>query len=194
MYICANIDDCAILINDFLPDDLFKQIGNIQFAYEKHLNSHKTWDENLYKDENNSTTMNSVEHTKSIATITKGNIETDIDVLNNFCKILIDCPFIPYQKNSSISVARYEYDKFSGINWHDDGIYTLNYSFYIHNKWDKNWGGETLIDTNRGLPLVVYPYPNTLLAIKNNIQHKVCPVTGPVKRKVLQVRGTFLND
>ena len=73
-------------------------------------------------------------------------------------------------------------------------VYTLNYSFYIHDKWDKNWGGETLIDTNRGLPLVVYPYPNTLLAIKNNIQHKVCPVTGPVKRQVLQVRGTFLNE
>ena len=30
--------------------------------------------------------------------------------------------------------------------------------------------------------------------IKNNIQHKVCPVTGPVKRQVLQVRGTFVNE
>jgi len=192
MYISANIDDCAIIINDFLPNDLFQKISS--FSYNTELSSHKTWDKNLYTDNDNLTTMKSVKHTENIAAITKGNIETKVDILNDFCKILIDCPFIPYKKNSSMTVAHYEYNKFSGINWHDDGIYTLNYSFYIHEKWDKNWGGETLVDTNRGLPLVSYPHPNTLLAIKNNIQHKVCPVTGPVKRKVLQVRGTFLND
>jgi Rps23 Pro-64 3,4-dihydroxylase Tpa1-like proline 4-hydroxylase len=70
-------------------------------------------------------------------------------------------------------------------------MYTLNYSFYIHDNWKDDWGGETLIDTGRGLPLASYPLSNTLLAIKNNILHKVCPVTGPVKRKVLQVRGIF---
>ncbi len=85
----------------------------------------------------------------------------------------------------------YEYDKFSGINWHDDGKYTLNYSFYIHPTWDKDWGGETLIDTGRGLPLACIPYSNTLLTIKNKIPHRVCAVTGPIKRKVLQIRGIF---
>jgi len=95
------------------------------------------------------------------------------------------------EEKSSINITQFEYDKFSGINWHNDDGYTINYSFYMHDTWNNNWGGETLIDTNRGLPLVSYPYPNTLLTIKNNIQHKVCPVTGPKKRKVLQIRGIF---
>jgi len=191
MHIKANIDDCAIIINDFLPNKLFEQIVNIPFANYKHLSSYKTWDESLYKDIRDVETMKPVNQTESLATIEEGKIVTNIKVLNDFCQTLIDCPFIPYQKKSSINIYCYEYNKFSGINWHDDGNYTLNYSFYIHNKWDNNWGGETLIDTKRGLPLVSYPYPNTLLAIKNGIQHKVCPVTGPMQRKVLQVRGIF---
>mgnify|MGYP001486074443 CR=1 FL=1 len=121
----------------------------------------------------------------------KGEVKSTDKTFEQFFKILFNCPFIPFQENSKIMLSYYEYEKFSGINWHDDGKYTLNYSFYIHDDWDNNWGGETLIDTKRGLPLVSYPYPNTLLAIKNGIQHKVCPVTGPIKRKVLQVRGIF---
>tara|TARA_R100000951_G_scaffold116439_1_gene128272 strand:- start:484 stop:1065 length:582 start_codon:yes stop_codon:yes gene_type:complete len=191
MHVKANIDDCAIIINEFLPSELFKQIANIPFAYYEHSSSYKNWDESLYKDIRNIKTMKPVNQTESLATIEKGKIVTDIEILNNFCQTLIDCPFIPYQINSSINIYRYEYNKFSGINWHDDGKYTLNYSFYIHDNWDDNWGGETLIDTKRGLPLVSYPYPNTLLAIKNGIKHKVCPVTGPMQRKVLQVRGVF---
>ena len=66
-----------------------------------------------------------------------------------------------------------------------------DYTFYIHNEWNPDWGGETLIDTQRGLPLVSYPNPNILLTIKNGVRHKVCPITGPKKRKVLQIRGIF---
>jgi len=189
MHIKANIDDCAIIINDFLPYDLFKKINSLDFKTDQ--NSHNAWSKKLYKDENNSITMKKVNHTHPIANITEGKIETDIEILNDFCKVLISCPFIPFIKKSHINVTYYEYDKFSGINWHDDNNYTLNYSFYMHDTWNDNWGGETLIDTGRGLPLVSYPYPNTLLTIKQKIQHKVCPVTGPKKRKVLQIRGTF---
>tara|TARA_R100000030_G_scaffold36699_1_gene27414 strand:- start:983 stop:1558 length:576 start_codon:yes stop_codon:yes gene_type:complete len=189
MYIKANIDDCAIIINDFLPNDLFKAITSLNLKADQ--DSYNTWHKDLYKDKDNSITMKSVNHTKPIAYITEGKIETDIQILNDFCKILISCPFIPFKKKSSINITQFEYDKFSGINWHNDDGYTINYSFYMHDTWNDNWGGETLIDTNRGLPLVSYPYPNTLLTIKNNIQHKVCPVTGPKKRKVLQIRGIF---
>jgi Rps23 Pro-64 3,4-dihydroxylase Tpa1-like proline 4-hydroxylase len=64
---------------------------------------------------------------------------------------------------------------------------------YIHDEWNKNWGGETLIDTGRGLPLCASPVSNSLLVIKNNVHHKVCAVTGSKKRKVLQLRGIFYN-
>lgn len=189
MYIKANIDDCAIIINDFLPKELFKKISN--YKYNTTSNSHKEWEKNLFLDKDKSITMKSVKIAKLIATIDKGEIKCEDNILKEFINILINCPFIPYKKNSKIIISYYEYDKFSGINWHNDGTYTLNYSFYIHSTWDDNWGGETLLNTGRGLPLACIPYSNTLLAIKNNVAHKVCPVTGPIKRKVLQIRGIF---
>ena len=192
MYIKANIDDCALLINDFLPKNLFKKISS--FDYSADVDSHRQWPTNLFKDKNNFVTMKNIKYTKELATIYKGKIESDIDIFKKFSQTLIDCPFIPYQINSGMHIRCYEYDKFSGINWHDDGKFTLNYSFYIHDNWDDNWGGETLINTGRGLPLACVPHPNTLLVVKNKIPHKVCAVTGPVKRKVLQIRGVFISS
>jgi len=189
MHIKANIDDCAIIINDFLPNDLFKKISNYNYNFS--TTSHKKWEKDLYLDENNFETMKEVNVDEDIAIIEKNSVQSKDKIFEDFCQILINCPFLPFQSNSTIHVSYYEYDSFSGINWHNDGIYTLNYSFYIHDNWEDNWGGETLIDTGRGLPLASYPQSNTLLAIKNNILHKVCPVTGPIKRKVLQVRGIF---
>jgi hypothetical protein len=203
-----NIDDQALIIKNFLPEELFKKITN--FKYNKSKSSHKNWEETLYKDDRKLdhtfpgslttpgrsksrqiVTMKEVKFSNIIASIENGKIKSDNPIFEEFIKILINCPSIPYQVNSRLVIVYYEYEKLSGINWHDDGPYTLNYSFYIHNEWNLDWGGETLIDTGRGLPLASYPHPNFLLAIKNGVKHKVCPVTGPKKRKVLQIRGVF---
>ena len=189
MYIKANIDDWKFIIQDFLPNELFKKIKNYDYRHDS--NSHDVWEKTLYLDKNNFTTMKSVNLQQKIAFIKNGKIESKEDIFKEFLEILINCPFIPYQINSEIVLSYYQYNKFSGINWHYDGSFTLNYSFYIHDKWNEDWGGETLIDTDRGLPLCCYPEPNSLLTIKNGIKHKVCPVTGPIKRKVLQIRGVF---
>ena len=55
MHIKANIDDCAIIINDFLPNDLFKKISNYNYNFS--TTSHKKWEKDLYLDENNFETM-----------------------------------------------------------------------------------------------------------------------------------------
>ena len=184
-----NIDDQALIIENFLQLELFKKIAN--FKYDKPKTSYKHWTEGLYKDEKNILTMKEVKFSNVIASIEKGKIKSDDPIFEEFIKILINCPSLPYQINSRLDILYYEYERLSGINWHDDGKYTINYSFYIHNEWNPDWGGETLIDTGRGLPLVSYPNPNFLLAIKSKVRHKVCPVTGPKKRKVLQIRGVF---
>jgi|TARA_R100000995_G_scaffold53120_2_gene25851 Rps23 Pro-64 3,4-dihydroxylase Tpa1-like proline 4-hydroxylase len=192
MHISANIDDCAIIIENFLEDNYFKKVSNFNFSNLDLTNSHENWEKNLFK-ENNQTTMNEVIQTKDhILEYEKGKLKKCIDPLfEEIIQTLINCSFIPYQFNSSITFSYYEYNKFSGINWHNDGHYTLSYSFYIMDEWLPNWGGETLIDTKRGMPLASTPKPNSILAIKNGILHKVCPVTGPKKRKVLQIRNTF---
>jgi Rps23 Pro-64 3,4-dihydroxylase Tpa1-like proline 4-hydroxylase len=192
MHISANIDDCAIIIDDFLPVDLFKKISNFNFVTEN--SSYNEWTEFLFKDENKNLIVEEVTYSKKIAEIIKDQIKTEHLIFKNFLNILTTCPFLPYQKNSRIHITYYEYKKYAGINWHDDSIYTLNYSFYIHDKWDINWGGETLINTGRGLPLSSSPKPNSLLVIKNGVPHKVNCVTGPEKRRVLQIRGEYYSE
>lgn len=189
MYVFANIDDCALIVNDFLPLDLFKKIVN--FNYNVTSDSHLKWDKDLYKDNQKTVTMKNVKFSDVLGSIEKEKIKVVDPIFEDFLKTIIQCPFIPYQKQSNIKCCYYEYDKFSGINWHNDGDYTLNYSFYIHDEWNENWGGETIINTGRGLPLLTKPTPNSLMTIKNGIEHKVSSIIGPKKRKVLQVRGIF---
>lgn len=189
MYVFANIDDSALIINDFLHLDLFKKIAN--FNYNVTLDSHVEWGKTLYKDNQGAVTMKNVKFSDALGIIEKEKVKAIDPIFEDFLKTIIECPFIPYQVQSSIQCCYYEYDKFSGINWHHDGDYTLNYSFYIHDEWNENWGGETIIDTGRGLPLSTKPTPNSLLTVKNGIFHKVNSIIGPKKRKVLQVRGIF---
>lgn len=191
MYIKANIDDCALIISDFLPQELFLKIANYDYKINNELASYANWEKNLYEDFKQNKTMKEVKVSSAVGFFREGKIEADDDIFKNFIETIIDCPHIPHKSDSEIHVRYYEYDKFSGINWHDDGKFTLNYSFYIHKNWNGDWGGETLIDSGRGLPLASYPEPNSILAIKNGVLHKVCPITGPEKRKVLQIRQKF---
>jgi len=190
LYIAANIDDCALVINDFLPLELFESVCNYDYNSKySDKSATKLWSEGLYKDNKGVKTLESVVSLYGIASIKEDKIESEENIFRDVLQILKDCIYIPYQKKSEIRLNYYEYQKHSGINWHDDGNDTLNYSFYIHKEWNENWGGETLIDTNRGLPLSVTPHPNSIVVIKSGTRHKVCSVVGPEKRKVLQIKG-----
>lgn len=193
MKIYANIDDLAIIIKDVLSDDLFKKVCKYEYSSENKVSSMDSWKEHMYQDLQKNKTMNPVGVVNHLATYENGKFTKSNKIFKEVLDIIINCDWIPFQKNSDLNLNYYEYNKHAGINWHTDG-YTLNYSLYIHEEWDHNWGGETLLDTGRGLPLAVSPLPNSLLVIKNNVFHKVCPVIGPEKRKVLQMRGKFLNQ
>ena len=191
MKIHANIDDCALIINDFLPKDLFKQIANFNYDQYDKKESFDNWEKNLFLDEGNNVTMKEVTTINYLSTLDKGKYEFKNEIFKNVLDVVKNCKFMPFQDNSLLYISFYKYNKYAGINWHHDKGYTLNYSLYIHEDWDKNWGGETLIDTGRGLPLSIFSQPNSLVVIKNGIMHKVCAITGPKKRKVLQIRGIF---
>tara|TARA_R100000329_G_C7507724_1_gene178763 strand:+ start:31 stop:642 length:612 start_codon:yes stop_codon:yes gene_type:complete len=194
MILYANVDDLALIINKVLPEDLFKKVSTYNYnsiKNKKRNYNHKDWQDALHKDNYKNQTMKEVRTVDKVASYENEKYEYVDKIFKDVLDIVIDCNWLPFQKNSSLSLSYYEYDKYAGINWHDDGIWTLNYSLYIHDEWNKNWGGETLIDTGRGLPLCASPVVNSLVAIKNNVPHKVCAVTGPKKRKVLQFRGIF---
>ena len=193
MILSANIDDLALIIQDVLPQELFKKVSNYNYNSNELLSSYKDWQKELYEDSSKNKTMRKVETLNSLAVYEKGEFKHKNIIFKNVLETIIKCEWLPFKKKSGLTLGYYEYGKYSGINWHEDTNHTLNYSLYIHDKWEKNWGGETLIDTGRGLPLAVLPAPNQLVVIKNNVPHKVCPVTGPNKRKVLQIRGWFYN-
>ena len=75
MHIAANIDDCAIIIEDFLEKDYFKKISNFNFSNLDTISSHKDWKKNLYE-ENNEITMNEVIHSQfNILEYEKGKLK-----------------------------------------------------------------------------------------------------------------------
>tara|TARA_R100000231_G_scaffold42213_1_gene36825 strand:- start:963 stop:1574 length:612 start_codon:yes stop_codon:yes gene_type:complete len=190
----ANIDDLALIINEVLPDSLFEKISSYNYdSVENTLKniSHKDWQETLFKDNYKNKTMEKVKVIHNLAIYENEKYEYVNEIFKQVLDIIINCDWLPFKKKSKLILSYYEYDKYAGINWHDDGKWTLNHSLYIHKEWNKNWGGETLIDTGRGLPLCASPVTNSMVTIKNNVYHKVCAVTGPKKRKVLQIRGIF---
>ena len=196
MKLHANIDDMALIVKDLLPRDLFLQVADFDFTSvkdKKRQDSLIDWPRELYVDDTpqNNRTMESVKTVINLAVCLKGEYEFVDPIFKEVLDIIKSCEYIPFKDNSSLVLNYYEYAKHAGINWHTDQDYTLNYSFYIHKKWDKDWGGETLIDTERGLPLASIPFPNSMCVIKNGIWHRVSPVLGPEKRKVLQIRGRF---
>ena len=197
MILYANIDDLALIINEVLPEELFKDVSSYDYASIKNKtrdSSHKNWQKILHIDDYGNRTMQKVETVNIIARYHNGDYEFVDPMFKKVLDVIINCPWLPFKKNASLLLSYYEYDKYAGINWHEDDIWTLNYSLYIHDKWNKNWGGETLIDTGRGLPLCASPVRNSMVTIKNNVPHKVSAVTGPYKRRVLQFRGVFYND
>jgi hypothetical protein len=194
MHISANIDDCAIIIDNFLEKNIFKKISNFNYQDVKIFGFYKSADKYLFL-QDKVKTMEEVVDSDVLVEYSKGKFTTSYDkIFEDVIKVLIECPFLPFKENSTTTLAYYRYPKFSGINWHDDGIYSLNYSLYVMDEWHPDWGGETLIDTNRGLPLASIPKPNSLLAIKNGVKHRVCAVTGPVERRALQIRTVYHDE
>ena len=193
MILYANVDDLALIINEVLPQELFKQVSNFNYKNIENRTrdlSHKDWQKSLHEDDYGNSTMAQVD-TVNLAKYENEEYDFVDPIFKKVLDIVMNCPWLPSKEKSQYVLSYYEYDKYAGINWHEDGIWSLNYSLYIHEEWNRDWGGETLIDTGRGLPLCASPVSNSMVTIKNKVPHKVCAVTGPNKRKVLQFRGVF---
>tara|TARA_R100001510_G_scaffold38920_1_gene35330 strand:+ start:215 stop:799 length:585 start_codon:yes stop_codon:yes gene_type:complete len=190
-----NIDDKALIIRDFLPNNILEQVRSYKYTkLKKSSELDQPWDPALYS-ENKITNKRNLQDVKTVNLIdTKKNYVLN-PLFTKIEELILEHSAIPTfkEKEYDFSACYYQYEKNSGINWHDDNVFALNFSLYIHDNWNPDWGGETLIDTGRGLPLASTPFPNTLLCIKENVMHKVCAVTSDVQRKVLQCRYNFKN-
>lgn len=174
MKLVYSIPDKLYYIQNFLDYPTYKKIHYDVFKSNliKLNSTKKTWDKGLkygYKNfvENTDLDINYLP-LKKIKILLENNL---------FCKIKINNykPLIHSMKNGS------------GINWHNDGIYSYGITFYINRRWNMKFGGEFLFSDKKAngfIPLV----GNSLVIIKSPLQHKVTPVMKPlVARKTIQI-------
>ena len=71
MILYANIDDLALIIQDVLPQELFKKVSNYNYNSNELLSSYKDWQKELYEDSSKNKTMRKVETLNSLAVYEK---------------------------------------------------------------------------------------------------------------------------
>ena len=128
-----------------------------------------------------------------------------------------DKPLIPLVENINsvlmdgrVTMIPYCYPPGSGLTWHNDSNYKGAFTFYCHNYWSPEWGGEfqsidvddkvkwkifdnqDLYDSimNQGIGNFICPKPNRLI-INSGILHKVNKTTTDSRAR-LTLQG-FVN-
>ena len=88
-------------------------------------------------------------------------------------------PYFKFPELNKMSTTIHSMSKNSGINWHDDGQWKYGATYYLNNRWHKQWGGEFMFTDLNGhgfLPVV----GNSLIIVKAPLPHKVNPVLSPI--------------
>ena len=153
-------------IHDFLDKEVYKGIHNAIIRERDNLklkDVKSAWSSFLY---NNMQPPKRVEvNNYPPFEILKDNLRT-----NPYC-------LLPDLKHMTTTIHYLE--KGTGINWHDDGSWTYGATYYLNNKWHRQWGGEFMFTDANGhgfLPVV----GNSLVIVKAPIPHKVNPVLSPL--------------
>ncbi len=73
--------------------------------------------------------------------------------------------------------------KGAGINWHDDNAWKYGASYYINNRWNRQWGGEFMFTENTGHGWIPY-VGNSLVIVKAPLNHKVNPILSPIMPRI----------
>ena len=134
MILYANVDDLALIIKEVLPKNLFEKVSSYNYENIKNKKrhvSHEDWQETFHKDNYKVKTMEQVKTIYSVAEYDNQKYQYVDKIFKDVLDIIMNCEWLPFQKNSMLTLSYYEYDKYAGINWHDDTSHTLKYSLYI---------------------------------------------------------------
>lgn len=164
MKLVFNLKDKLLWIHNFLPNYEYQRIHNEMFKERKKLkyqNTNKIWDKSLITNLNPPT-----------------RLDIDPNYFNFYKTLILHQPFIKIN-NRNIKFVIHNMDKYSGINWHNDGIHQYGITYYINKRWNPSWGGEFMFkyEGNHGYIPVV---GNSLIIIKAPMLHKVNPVLSPI--------------
>ncbi len=157
-------------ITNFLPYNLYKGIHDAIIKEREKINLHSSkglWDESLINNlippmRSEVSGYQPFEHLK---TLVKHNVYFQLQNVEKMSTI------IHYMKNGA------------GINWHDDGKWKYGATFYINNKWHKQWGGEFMFTDGNGHGWIP-PVGNSLVIVQAPIAHKVNPILSPIMPRI----------
>tara|TARA_S200002703_G_scaffold66961_1_gene58116 strand:+ start:323 stop:856 length:534 start_codon:yes stop_codon:yes gene_type:complete len=161
-------------IKNFLSYDMYKGIHNSVIKDRKRIEletSKGTWPKDLIRYSKPPLIKNRVNSValEQLLTLIKHNAFYQLDEI----------------KSHNFNVHYLEKD--AGIDWHNDGGTKYGATYYLNNKWNKNWGGEFMFTDKDGHGWIP-PVGNSLMLVKNPLEHKVNPVlTTTVPRISIQI-------
>ena len=86
-----------------------------------------------------------------------------VDILNRSVKVKFN--------NLPVSYMYYYWTNGSYIPWHEDGHATHAGTLYLNEKWDRNWGGYYMYESNDGNIKALKPESNLFVLQHNSTPH-----------------------
>tara|TARA_Y100001951_G_scaffold79694_1_gene67554 strand:+ start:1989 stop:2483 length:495 start_codon:yes stop_codon:yes gene_type:complete len=139
-------------IKDFLPRSLLEKIRDQFFEDIDWETSTRFWSKALYEYDGNE--VNPCFVGKSSF---KDYNEGIADLVSRLSR----------QKVGHVETLMYRWTPGSCILWHDDHGHDANITFYV-SEWDRNWGGELMLEDGRWIA----PEQNKLVIFLEQIPHK----------------------
>ena len=157
-------------INNFLDYRMYKGIHDAIIKERNKINLHSVenlWNDNLIKNilPPMRTQVGNYKPFEHLKTLVKHN------------------PYFKMNDVKEMSTTIHYMKKGTGVNWHEDESWKYGATFYINNKWQKEWGGEFMFkdNTNHGW---IPPVGNSLIIVKAPISHKVNTIINPIMPRI----------
>tara|TARA_R100000005_G_C4879211_1_gene131705 strand:- start:40 stop:573 length:534 start_codon:yes stop_codon:yes gene_type:complete len=157
-------------IHNFLDKNTYKGIHNAIIKERKKINLHdvdKVWPEFLHKN----------------LSLAKRVEVKNYPPFEKLKALVGRNPYFQLDNVKNMSTIIHYMKKDAGINWHDDGGWLYGATYYLNNKWHRQWGGEFMFTDNNGhgfLPVV----GNSLVIVKAPLAHKVNPILSPTMPRI----------
>jgi hypothetical protein len=97
------------------------------------------------------------------------------DAFKYFMGAFLSANVFPFDVTHTLSVSAFAYPSGAGFGWHDDGNALAAFVFYISD-WEKEYGGELLVESSDDTGYMVRPIANRLILINRKVNHKIAQV------------------
>ena len=182
-----------IVVDNFLEEDKFRDIQELELTHDEKKDEYKVnylsqkdvWRDGLFSGDGVEATNMHVQDETYFYGI--HNEEPIIHLQNKIVSFLQNNLkqnlYLKSPTKKFYSASKFYSWENSNIFWHNDGGWDYGITYYIHNEWEDNWGGELLLENNQWIS----PKPNRIVFIKAPFKHKTCIVAeGAGERLTIQ--------